>query len=190
MQMLSKLLIEQKDIFLAPGHYFHHEFSGVIYDQLPPLLQKQHNQKLIDQYALQVPSNQTALLPQVLSIHWKKLPIIAVHLGGLLHAQSMSISGKIPNNEILQHYFRQPLNPIKILDNQIENGLVASGAAQILLYLTPFGQVYTQRAKYMFNPQVQQIIPNCNNPILSWNIIEKACNYVSGHKKNENTPPH
>lgn len=190
MQMLTKLLIEQKDIFLAPGHYFHSEFNGVIYDQLPPLLQKQHNQKLIEKYTLLIPNNQTAFLPKILSTHWNKLPIIAVHLGGILHLQSVSMSGKILNNERLQHYFHQPLNPMKILNNNIETRLIASGAAQVLLCLAPFGHAYTQRAKYMFNTQVQKMIPNCNNPILPWNIIEKTCNYLSGHEKNENTAPH
>lgn len=35
MPLLSKLLVEQKNIFLAPGEYFHSEFIGTHYHQLP-----------------------------------------------------------------------------------------------------------------------------------------------------------
>lgn len=187
MQMLSKLLIEQGDIFLAPGNYFHPEFNGLIYIQLPPLLQKQHNQKLIEQYDLQMPSTQTRLLPKALSVHWKKLPIVAVHLGAFLQVQSEFFFGKPPNSKMLQHYFLQPLNPIEVLNNNTESKLIASGAAQILLCLAPFGHAYVQRAKYMFSQQVQQMIPNCHQAILPWNIIEKTCHYLSESTKNETT---
>ncbi len=40
MPLLSKLLVEQKNIFLAPGEYFHSEFIGTHYHQLPPTVTK------------------------------------------------------------------------------------------------------------------------------------------------------
>ncbi len=50
MATLTNLLIEQGNIFLAPGCYFHSEFNGVGYNDFPPLLQRKHNQQLIHQY--------------------------------------------------------------------------------------------------------------------------------------------
>lgn len=187
MQILNKLLVEQKDIFLAPGHYFHSDINGVIYDQLPPLLQKQHNRQLIKRYVLSMPNNQTSLLPKVLSVHWKKLPIVAVHLGALLQLTADTFSRKPPDSEMLQHYFLRPLNPAEILHGSTENKVVTSGAAQILLCLAPFGHIYVQRAQYMFSHQVQQMIPHCNQAILPWNIIEETCHYLSGCTQDENT---
>ncbi len=63
MATLTNLLIEQGNIFLAPGCYFHSEFNGVGYNDFPPLLQRKHNQQLIHQYSLPLP-NENALIAQ------------------------------------------------------------------------------------------------------------------------------
>ena len=77
MPLLSKLLVEQKNIFLAPGEYFHSEFIGTHYHQLPPLLQKQQNSQLIEQYQLGLPNENTPILPKILADNWSRIPTIA-----------------------------------------------------------------------------------------------------------------
>ncbi len=187
MQRLNKLLIQQQDIFLAPGSYFHSEFNGDFYHQLPVLLQEQHNHKLIEQYALPSANPRTPLLPNVLSIHWKQLPIVAVHIGGVMQTESQQQSRKLPNSETLRRYFRRPLNAQDILNNNAPTALIALGAAKVLSSLAPFGSAYILRAKYMFNREIQQMIPAHRETMLPWNIIEEICHYINRNKNNENT---
>lgn len=190
MNMLNKLLTQQGHIFLAPGQYFHPDFNYDGYHQLPTLLKERHNKQLIEQYCLSIPNTHTRLLPQVLLTYWDKLPIIAVHLGGLLQAKIQLGSSKLPNIEMLHQYFRYPLNPDEILNLSSKKTLMASGATQILSCLAPFGHIYVQRAKFMFNKEIQQLIPINSGITLPWNIIEETCHYISRNQYHENTSTH
>jgi len=163
MLLLNKLLFDQKNIFLAPGSYFHNEFSAPIYYQLPEKLQRQHNQDLIKKYELTMPDSYTRVLPRVLSNNWGAFPTIAITLGNLWKEKPF-------NNNML---------PIE----NIPQALSAFGAAQLLACLAPFGNIYVLRAKYMFSPKTQQLIPTYFDETLPWNLIEEACHHVSRNQK-------
>lgn len=184
MTLLNKLIITQNDIFLAPGHYFHPDFNGDIYHQLPLPLQQQHNQKLIEQYALPLPENRTPLLPKVLSMCWTQLPTVAIYLGLLLDTKPWA--GKLPEPIVIHTFFRNSLRPSELLDNKRVDLLMALGATQILAYLAPFGKAYTLRAKYLFSITVQKMISAHNQEILPWNIIEETCRYIIQNNLNRN----
>lgn len=190
MNTLNKLLTQQGHIFLAPGQYFHPDFNCDGYHQLPTLLQERHNKQLIEEYCLSIPNIHTRLLPQALSSCWNKLPIIAVHLGGLLQTKIQLGSGKLPNIEMLRQYFRYPLNPDEILNLSSSKTLIASGATQILSCLASFGHIYVQRAKFMFNNEIQQLIPIDSDVTLPWNIIEETCHYIRRSQYHEDTSTH
>lgn len=163
MLLLNKLLIDQKNIFLAPGNYFHDEFNLPIYHQLPAKLQQQHNQNLIEKYALKMPNENTRILPSLLSNNWGAFPTIAITLGHL--------------------WQRKSLNKDMLPKENIPQALSAFGAAQLLAYLTPFGNIYVSRAKYMFSQNTQQLIPTYSKGALSWDLIEEACHHVSRNRK-------
>lgn len=190
MNMLNKLFIQQRHIFLAPGNYIHPDFNQDGYHQLPPRLQEKYNQQLIEKYSLSMPNDNTRLLPNILSIHWSKLPVIAVHLGGILQTDMQSWSGKVPNMNIVNQYFRHPLNSHNILNLGMSEEVLISGAAQVLSCLAPFGHIYVQRAKYMFNERIQSVISLNNNITLPWNVIAATCHYLSRSQYNENTSTH
>lgn len=189
---LNKLIIQQSDIFLAPGSYFHSDFNGDNYHQLPLPLQQRHNQKLIEKYALPMPENRTLLLPKVLSTHWKQLPAVAIYLGLLLQTESPPWSGKSPSTQMLHAFFRDSLKPNEILDDKTTLVFISYGAAQILSCLAPFGKAYTLRANYMFSQATQKLMSTHHKVMLPWNIIEETCHYVrkntmSRNQKYENT---
>lgn len=163
MLLLNKLLIQQKNILLAPGNYFHDEFSHPIYHQLPMQLKQQHNQRLIEQYNLAMPNRHTRKLPSVLSEYWEQLPTVAVTLSHLWQVKTPTQYEEMPS-------LRTPLE------------FSAFGAAQILAHLAPFGQIYTLRAKYMFSQKTQQIIPTYLKVTLPWNFIEEACQHIARNK--------
>ncbi|WP_369309467.1 hypothetical protein [Providencia rettgeri] len=185
MLTLNNLLINQGDIILAPGDYFHPEFSREDYHLLPPLLQGKHNQYLIKRYQLPLPKGQTLLLPKLLLQHWKQLPTIAVHLGALLQMGPQPWSEKFANRKTLEQYFNQPLNSHEILGCNKPETLIVLGAAQVLSYLAPFGYLYTERAKYMFSQDIQKLITTHTKAMLPWNIIEETCHYVSRNRDNK-----
>lgn len=162
MLLLNKLLIDQKNIFLAPGNYFHDEFNLPIYHQLPAKLQQQHNQNLIEKYALKMPNENTRILPSLLSNNWEAFPTIAITLGHL--------------------WQRKPFNNDMLPKENIPQALSAFGAAQLLACLTPFGNIYVSRAKYMFSQNTQQLIPTYFDGALPWNLIEEACHHVSRNR--------
>ncbi|MGG4664631.1 hypothetical protein [Providencia vermicola] len=159
MLLLNKLLIDQENIFLAPGSYFHQEFSAPIYHQLPVKLQQQHNQYLIEKYTLKMPDNHTRALPSLFSNSWGAFPTIAITLGNLWQKESFN------NNMISKENIPQSLS--------------AFGAAQLLACLAPFGNVYVLRAKYMFSQNIQQLIPTYSKGVLPWNLIEEAFHRVN-----------
>ncbi|MEX0422707.1 hypothetical protein KDV38_03015 [Providencia rettgeri] len=183
MTALNNLLIEQGNIFLAPGCYFHSEFNGVGYNDFPPLLQRKHNQQLIQQYALPLPNEKTPLLPKVLSEHWALLPEVALGLGVLLHAEPLPWWVELSKYRVLHTRLSRPLWQSENQPTTSPQRLTALGAQQLLMCLTPFGATYTLRAKYMFSLETQQLIPSSVKTMLPWNTIEETCRYVR-----ENTP--
>lgn len=162
MLLLNKLLIDQKNIFLAPGNYFHNEFNHPNYHQLPTKLQQKHNQNLIEKYSLTMPDNYTRALPSVLSNSWESFPTIAITLGNVWQKKAF-------NNELIPK-------------ENIPQALSAFGAAQLLSCLAPFGNIYVLRAKYMFSQNTQQLIPNYFKGLLPWNLIEEACHHANRNR--------
>ncbi|OAT51363.1 hypothetical protein [Providencia heimbachae] len=178
MTQLNKLLIHQSNIFLAPGHYFHREFNHALYHELPPLLQKEHNQWLIQQYSLTLPNERTCLLPTVLSNHWLDLPKIALGLGVILHPTPLPWWGELSQYRILHTRLGQSFWQLDSLPLVTPQTLLALGMDQLLLCLSPFGDIYTHRAKYMFSNAIQTLARPSIKTMLPWNIIEETCHYV------------
>lgn len=178
MATLANLLIEQGNILLAPGCYFHSEFNGVGYNDFPPLLQRKHNQQLIHQYSLPLPNEKTPLLPKVLSEHWALLPEVALGLGVLLHAKPLPWWVELSKYRVLHTRLSRPLWQSENQPTTSPQVLTALGAQQLLMCLTPFGTSYTLRAKYMFSLETQQLIPSSVKTMLPWNTIEETCRYV------------
>ncbi len=178
MTQLNKLLIQQNNIFLAPGHYFHREFNDINYHELPPLLQKKYNQILIQKYSLALPNEKTQLLPTALSEHWSYLPRIALGLGEILHPRPLPCWEELSQYHILHTRLSHPfwqLDNSHLITPQI---LLALGMDQLLLCLLPFGDIYTHRAKYMFSNSIQKLMRPSIKAMLPWNIIEETCHYV------------
>lgn len=93
MPQLSKLLIDQKNIFLAPGDYFHSEFVDEHYHQLPVPLQQLQNLQLIEQYQLDLPDEKTLILPEILAENWSLLPS-GRGVWGLFSTQALCLGGE------------------------------------------------------------------------------------------------
>ncbi len=183
MATLNNLLITQGNIFLAPGCYFHSDFNGVGYHDLPPVLQRKHNLQLIQQYSLPMPNEKTPLLPKVLSQHWALFPEVALGLGVLLHADPLPWWVELSQYRALHTRLSRPLWQSENQPSTPPQVLTALGAQQLLLCLAPFGAAYTLRAKHMFSHETQQLIPPSVKTMLPWNTIEETCHYVR-----ENTP--
>ncbi|AJJ64882.1 hypothetical protein [Yersinia aldovae] len=168
----------QHKILLAPGGYFHAEHSGIDYPALPQVLQQAHNQRLLTQYQLPMPDRNTLPLPDFIVEHWSQLPKVAWALGVLLHPAPLpwwvETSKYTGLHQRTNDNFRQsqevPSSP------QI---LLATGAAQLLTGLAPFGRVYTVRASYMFSAITRQLMETPVKNALPWNVIEGACRYVT-----------
>ncbi|MBP6123960.1 MULTISPECIES: hypothetical protein [Providencia] len=178
MTQLNKLLIHQSNIFLAPGHYFHREFNHALYHELPPLLQKKHNQRLIQQYSLQLPNKRTCLLPSILATHWLDLPKIALGLGVILHPTPLPCVGELSQFDSLHSHLSRPLWQVDNTHRITPQMLLALGMDQLLLYLAHFGDIYTYRAKFMFSSVIQTLTRPSIKTMLPWNIIEETCHYV------------
>ncbi|HHR5902498.1 TPA: hypothetical protein ACS7XC_003451 [Providencia alcalifaciens] len=181
MPLLSKLLIDQKNIFLAPGDYFHSEFIGMHYHQLPPLLQKQQNSRLIKQYQLGLPNENTPILPKVLADNWSQIPAIAWGLGVIQHASPLPWWGELTQYHQLHKQFTHPLWQSQTRQIETPQQLLALGAEQLLTCLTTFSHCYATRAKYMFSRSTQKVINHSVSVLLPWNIIEETCHYVREH---------
>ncbi|MGE4755310.1 hypothetical protein AB8965_15340 [Yersinia enterocolitica] len=167
----------QQKILLAPGSYFHAEHSGIDYPALPQVLQQAHNRRLLRQYQLPAPDNNTLLLPDFIAEHWAQLPKVAWALGVLLHPAPLP--WWVETSQYAQLHQRANDNfrlPQKAASPQI---LLATGAAQLLAGLAPFGRVYTTRASYMFSALTQQLMETPVKNALPWNVIEGACRYVT-----------
>ncbi|MGM0938328.1 MAG: hypothetical protein ACQEWL_17990 [Pseudomonadota bacterium] len=168
----------QSDIFLAPGSYFHTEYSNIYYHELPKALQKLHNQRLIHQYSLSWPNDKTLLLPASIAHAWCKLRKVALGLGIILYADPLPWWGELAIYSDLRKQFSDPLWQINRSKMPTPQTLLALGAEQLFAYITPFGREYTKRLKYMFSAAVLQLIPSSTQTILPWNIVEETCHYV------------
>lgn len=177
--LISKpYFLTQQKILLAPGEYFHSEYSGVDYSALPPVLQRVHNRRLLTQYQLPMPNAQLPVLPDIITEHWTELPKIAWALGVFLLPDPLPWWVQISGYANL----RQRINTSIMLrpEQHITSPqtLLAVGAAQLLASLAPFGTVYTIRASYMFHTATRLLMAPPVNGVLPWNIIEGACQYV------------
>lgn len=181
MPLLSKLLIDQKNIFLAPGDYFHSEFVDEHYHQLPAPLQQQQNLQLIEQYQLGLPDEKTLELPEVLAENWSLLPSVAWGLGVIQHPEPLPWWGELSQYRQLHQKFSHPLWQDQTHSIDTPQHLLALGAEQLLMCLNTFGRDYAVRAKYMFSHSTQQQIRNAVSTLLPWNIIEETCHYVREH---------
>lgn len=168
----------QADIFLAPGSYFHSEYSQIYYHELPAALKKIHNQRLIKQYPLPWPDSHTPLLPSSFANEWDLLPQVALGLGVILDAGPLPWWGELSTYTDLRQQFSNPLWQISNLTMSTPQALLALGAEQLLAYMAPFGDVYSNRLKYMFSIETLQLIPSSFRTLLPWNIIEETCHYV------------
>ncbi|MDV5227705.1 hypothetical protein RZ760_017390 [Providencia rettgeri] len=168
----------QTGIFLAPGSYFHVEYSHIYYHELPKTLQKFHNQRLIRQYCLPWPNATTSLLPESIAHEWCQLPKVALGLGLILHTGPLPWWGELAIYTELREQFSDPLWQIKHTETPTPQTLLALGAEQLFAYITPFGREYKERLKYMFSNEVLQLIPSSTKTILPWNIVEETCHYV------------
>nr|ELR5040420.1 hypothetical protein [Providencia stuartii]ELR5083496.1 hypothetical protein [Providencia stuartii] len=168
----------QTDIFLAPGSYFHSEYSQIYYHELPKALQKMHNQRLIRQYCLSWPNNTRPQLPTCLADTWNQLPKVALGLGVILHTDSLPWWGDLAIYSNLREQFSDPLWQISNSETSTPQILLAHGAEQLFAYITPFGKEYSERLKYMFSTEILQLIPSSSKLMLPWNIIEETCHYV------------
>lgn len=168
----------QQKILLAPGGYFHVEHSGVDYPALPQVLQQAHNQRLLKQYQLPAPDRNTLLLPNFIAEHWALLPNMAWALGVLLLPAPLpwwvETSQYAELHQRVNVNFRQPQEA-----PSSPQTLLATGAAQLLAGLAPFGRVYTARASYMFSAITRQLMEAPVKNALPWNVIEGACRYVT-----------
>ncbi|QHB33888.1 hypothetical protein F0T03_18125 [Yersinia canariae] len=166
------------EILLAPGSYFHVEHSGIDYPALPQALQQAHNQRLLRQYQLPTPDSNTLPLPSFIAEYWAELPKVAWALGVLLHPAPLpwwvETSQYAQLHQRTNDNFRQPQEAPS--SPQI---LLATGAAQLLAGLAPFGRVYTARASYMFSSITRQLMEAPVKNALPWNVIEGACRYVT-----------
>lgn len=181
MPQLSKLLIDQKNIFLAPGNYFHAEFVDEHYHQLPVPLQQLQNMQLIEQYQLDLPDEKTLILPEMLAENWSLLPSVAWGLGVIQHPDPLPWWGELSQYRQLHQKFSHSLWQDITHSIDTPQHLLALGAKQLLMCLNTFSHGYAKRAKYMFSRSTQQMIPHTASTLLPWNIIEETCRYVREH---------
>ncbi|EFB73054.1 type III secretion apparatus protein OrgA/MxiK [Providencia rustigianii] len=178
MTQLNKLLIDQKDIFLAPGCYFHPEFNHDNYHLLPVPLQHRQNQKLIQRYSLGLPDENTQMLPDAVAQNWAQLPKVAWGLGVIQSPKPLPWWGELSQYQELHSQLSHPLWQVKNTLVATPQTLLALGAWQLLTCLAPFCESYSARAKYMFSRSTQRLIDTSENVLLPWNIIEETCHYV------------
>ncbi|ELZ5940481.1 hypothetical protein ABN056_12460 [Providencia vermicola] len=171
-------LLLKTDIFLAPGSYFHPEYSNIHYHKLPPILKKIHNHRLIRQYPMPWPDRTTMILPNILLQEWSNLPKVALGLGTILYKEELPWWGKLTVYSDLRQQFANPLWQVSGVNIPSPQRLLALGAEQLFAQLIPFGAVYTDRLKHMFSYKTRQLIPSAVKAILPWNIIEETCHYV------------
>ncbi|MGL4487416.1 MAG: hypothetical protein ACRCUG_10740 [Yersinia sp. (in: enterobacteria)] len=166
------------EILLAPGGYFHVEHSGIDYRALPQVLQQAHNQRLLTQYQLPMPDRNTLLLPDIIVQHWAELPNVAWALGILLHPSPLPWWVETSQYAELHQRVNDNLRQSQEMPSSPQT-LLATGAAQLLAGLAPFGRVYTARASYMFRSITRQSMKIPVRNALPWNVIEGACRYVT-----------
>ncbi|MBS3050421.1 hypothetical protein [Enterobacter mori] len=170
--------ISQQRIFLAPGLYFHADHSGIDYTALPPVLQKAHNQRLLRQYDLPLPTARTPTLPDMVTGRWSLLPEIAWVLGIIQHTPKLPWWLQTSRYVVLHQYATQCALP-QTLEASSPREVLAGGAAQLLSCLTPFGSEYTVRASFMFSHAVRNYVTDVPaQTTLPWNIFVQACHAV------------
>lgn len=168
----------QHEILLSPGSYFHVEHCGFDYPSLPQVLQQAHNLRLLRHFQLPMPDKTTQKLPHVFACHWAELPSVAWALGVMLHP--MPLPWWLETSKYAQlHYYVK--NSVRYPQEELASPqmLLATGATQLLASLSPFGEVYTSRALYMFSSMTQRLMKSRVRNALPWNVIEGACRYVT-----------
>lgn len=174
---MSDFILQHK-ILLAPGSYFHVEHCGIDYPSLPQVLQQAHNLRLLRHYQLPMPDKTTQPLPRIFACHWAELPSFAWALGVLLHPMPLPWWLESSKYAQLHHHVN---NTVLAPQNALASPqiLLATGATQLLASLTPFGEVYTTRANFMFSSMTQRLMKSRVRNPLPWNVIEGACRYVA-----------
>ncbi|MCK8540463.1 hypothetical protein [Yersinia ruckeri] len=174
--------MQDLQILLSPGSYFHHDHMNRPYHGLSGMLQAIQNQYLIEKFQLPLPEKMTSNLPPMIKKSWGNLHEIAWGLGLLsldtTHCPYFLSPADVEMRKYVLAETRSTLLMAEKISTVTPNHIVAAGAVQIIDLISLFDPMLKSRSEYMFSNQVRRLLGSFYFPRQPYNVVEKVCHYV------------